>query len=74
MLFVSQKEAKIMRNRLHFASFLHGAKKNLSEKGTPYPRLAGMARHDIVTFHNVSIWYGIFQSKTFVCFMPEYFF
>jgi hypothetical protein len=35
MLFVSQKEAKIMRNSLRFTSILHGAKKNLSEKGTP---------------------------------------
>jgi hypothetical protein len=36
LLFVSQKEAKIMRNGLHFASISHEAKKNLSEKGTPY--------------------------------------
>jgi hypothetical protein len=35
MLFVSQKEAKIMRNGLRFASISHGAEKNLSEKGTP---------------------------------------
>jgi hypothetical protein len=28
MLFVSQKEAKIMRNGLRFASTSHGAKKN----------------------------------------------
>jgi hypothetical protein len=36
LLFVSQKEAKIMQNGLHFASISHEAKKNLSEKGTPY--------------------------------------
>jgi hypothetical protein len=35
MLFVSQKEMKIMQNGLLFASISHGAKKNLSEKGTP---------------------------------------
>jgi hypothetical protein len=34
-LFVSQTEAKIMRNGLCFASISHEAKKNLSEKGTP---------------------------------------
>jgi hypothetical protein len=35
MLFVSQKEAKIMQNGLRFASISHGAKKKfLSEKGT----------------------------------------
>jgi hypothetical protein len=37
MLFVLQKEVKIMRNGLRFASISHEAKKNLSEKGTPYP-------------------------------------
>jgi hypothetical protein len=35
ILFVSQKEAKIMRNGLRFASISHGAKKNLRKKGTP---------------------------------------
>jgi hypothetical protein len=39
-LFVSQTEAKIMRNRLRFASISHEAKKNSSEKGTPYPGAA----------------------------------
>jgi hypothetical protein len=39
MLFVLQKEAKIMRKCLPFASISHGAKKNLSEKGTPYAKL-----------------------------------
>jgi hypothetical protein len=37
MLFVSQKEAKIMQNGLRFASILHEANKNLSEKGNPTP-------------------------------------
>jgi hypothetical protein len=36
MLFVSQKEEKIIQNGLRFASISHVAKKNLSEKGTPY--------------------------------------
>jgi hypothetical protein len=35
-LFVSQTEAKIMRNWLCFASIAHEAKKNSSKKGTPY--------------------------------------
>jgi hypothetical protein len=34
-LFVSQTEAKIMRNGLRFASISHEAKKTSSEKGTP---------------------------------------
>jgi uncharacterized protein YacL (UPF0231 family) len=36
-LFVSQTEAQIMQNGLRFASISHEAKKNSSEKGTPYP-------------------------------------
>jgi hypothetical protein len=32
MLFVSQKEAKIMRNGLRFASISHGAKKKCKQK------------------------------------------
>jgi hypothetical protein len=39
MLFVLQKEAKIMRNGLSFTSISHGAEKKLSEKGTPYVEL-----------------------------------
>jgi hypothetical protein len=35
MLFVLQKEAKIMRNGLRFASISHGAKKNVAKKGHP---------------------------------------
>jgi hypothetical protein len=35
MLFVSEKEAKILQNGFCFASISHGAKKNLSKKGTP---------------------------------------
>jgi hypothetical protein len=35
-VFVSQTEAKIMRNGLRFASISHEAKQNSSEKGTPY--------------------------------------